>query len=105
MSEVKRRYDLRDQFGPLIDGYVLDSDHEAEVERLTKERDEARVALYEEREMSRRRQYPAPYRIGNVYTRRDGLIFLLPIVNQWAEYPDIAIEVGWSPVLNKKVKP
>ena len=59
------------------------------------ERDALYEKLVEEREMHRRAQHPEPFHIGAVYTERGGIRYMLPIVHQWNEYPDIALEVGW----------
>lgn len=58
-----------------------------------------REALEQEREMYRRAKHPDPFKIGIVYTQRDGIRYLLPIVRQWNEYPDVALEVGWCAAL------
>jgi hypothetical protein len=58
-----------------------------------------REALEQEREMYRRAKHPDPFKIGIVYTQRDGIRYLLPIVRQWNEYPDVALEVEWCAAL------
>jgi hypothetical protein len=63
------------------------------------ERDALYEKLVEEREMHRRAQHPEPFHIGAVYTQRGGIRYMLPIVHQWNEYPDIALEVGWCEAL------
>jgi hypothetical protein len=71
----------------------------AECARLTAERAALYEKLVEEREMHRRAQHPEPFHIGAVYTQRGGIRYMLPIVHQWNEYPDIALEVGWCEAL------
>jgi len=73
--------------------YVLASDYDALAARLA----EAERELEECREMFRRAQHPELFKVRCVYTQRDGLQYLLPIVGQWGEWPDIFLEVGWSP--------
>lgn len=98
-SEISRlRTKLEAAKRILIDRAVQQGKVEAERDALWAELEKARRALDEEREMARRLQYPEPFKIGSVYTKRDGITYLLPIVGQWHEYPDVAVEVGWSDV-------
>jgi hypothetical protein len=69
------------------------------IERLRAQLAKAQSVIHNEREMARRRLYPDPFKICSVYTRRGGLTYMLPIVKQWHEYPDVAIEVGWCDAL------
>ena len=67
-----------------------------EIHELREEIAKLHEALRQEREYHRQKSYPEPFRIGAVYAQRDGIRYMLPIIGQWNEYPDIAIEVGWD---------
>jgi hypothetical protein len=89
-----------------IDGLGFESDQALEAATALRdlqaklaeaERDalKLRKALNDEREMARLRQYPEPFRVGAVYTQRGNVRYMLPIIHQWNEWPDIALEVGF----------
>ena len=103
MSEVNTQPNARKQWEQSLrwkayrepTGAEWAASYDAEVARLTAERAALYEKLVEEREIHRRAQHPEPFHIGAVYTERGGIRYMLPIVHQWNEYPDIALEVGW----------
>jgi len=66
----------------------------AKCAELEKDAARLREGLNDELEMARHRQYPEPFRVGAVYTQRGNIPYMLPIIHQGNERPDIALEVG-----------
>jgi hypothetical protein len=94
---VRLRNEFKDSTGDSVSYWriTLDTYVRSLIERQSAELEACREALNLELEIARERKYPQPFRVSHVYVTRGDVRYLLPIIRQWNEWPDIAIEVGY----------